>query len=60
MKIECLKHILRLLVVIHHCLNNTIVLLKFLKTKVSLYSDTDDIEEDMRELFWLLSDGNII
>ncbi len=32
----------------------------FLKTKVSLYSDTDDIEEDMRELFWLLSNGNII
>ncbi len=32
----------------------------FLKTKVSLYSDTDDIEEDMKELFQLLANGNIM
>ncbi len=28
MKMQCLKHFLRLSAVIHHCLNNTIVLLK--------------------------------
>ena len=26
----------------------------FFKTKVSLYSDTDDIENDMKEMFQLL------
>lgn len=29
----------------------------FFKTKVSLYSDTDDIENDMKELFRLLSNS---
>lgn len=29
----------------------------FFKTKVSLYSDTDDTENDMKELFRLLSNG---
>lgn len=29
----------------------------FFKTKVSLYSDTDDIENDMKKLFQLLSDS---
>ncbi len=29
----------------------------FFKTNVSLYSDTDDIENDMKELFQLLSNG---
>lgn len=30
---------------------------KFLKTKVSLYSNTDEIEKDMKELLRLLSDS---